>query len=356
VAVFAVLVATLWPFNPFPRNGVTWLEGSHGIKFQRAGLVVSDGPLRPPETDAESYSLELLLRPAGTGWSHTILGFYSPSRSKQLLIRQYYDSLLVTHDATIDRDRTRIIKFDVDHVFVSDKLAQVTISSGPDGTTIYVDGQVADSIPQFKISRSELAGEMIVGTSPVIFHPWRGELYGLAIYSKELTPAEALRHYQAWADQTGTPDLEGAMARYTFAEGAGNEACNEVLSGPTLEIPARFSVPHKGMLRSPRSEFRTHGTYVSDVVGNIVGFVPLGMIVCAYLMWTRARWKAIFLATVACGLLSFVIEILQYYIPRRGSGITDIITNTLGAAIGAVLTHTSVVRRALQRIRLIRNT
>jgi len=353
VAVFAVLVATLWPFNPFPRNGVTWLEGSRGLKFQRAGLVVSNGLLMPPDADAQSYSVELLLRPARSTWSYTILGFYSPARSRQLLVRQWTDGLLVTHNASVDRDRTRTIKFDVDHVFVPGKLVQVTISSGPHGTTVYVDGQMAQSIPQFKISRTELSGEIVLGTSPVTFHPWSGELHGIAIYSKELTPADALRHYQEWIDPSGKPELDGAMARYSFAEGAGKEVRDEVASGPSLDIPARFSVPHKRMLQSAVKEFRLNWMYASDVAGNIAGFIPLGVIVCAYLAWTRTRWKAILATTVACGFLSFAIEVMQYYIPRRGSGVTDIITNTIGAAIGAIFLHTSMLRRSLERMKLI---
>jgi VanZ family protein len=87
---------------------------------------------------------------------------------------------------------------------------------------------------------------------------------------------------------------------------------------------------------------------------NVAGFIPLGLIVCAYFGWTRGRWQAILVATVTCGLLSFVIEVLQYYIPRRGSGTTDIITNTLGAAVGSMLTQTSIVRYVLGRMKLIR--
>ena len=71
VALLAVLAATLWPFNFFPRNGVTWLEGG-GLKFEKAGLVVSNEPLKPSTTDAESYSLELLLRPASANSSYSI--------------------------------------------------------------------------------------------------------------------------------------------------------------------------------------------------------------------------------------------------------------------------------------------
>ena len=93
--------------------------------------------------------------------------------------------------------------------------------------------------------------------------------------------------------------------------------------------------------------------YASDVLVNIAGFVPLGLIVCAYLAWARSRWKAILVTTVACGVLSFVIEVLQYYIPQRGSGTTDIITNTLGSALGAMIAQSSVVQRILGRIKVI---
>jgi VanZ family protein len=41
--------------------------------------------------------------------------------------------------------------------------------------------------------------------------------------------------------------------------------------------------------------------------------------------------------------MSFVVEVLQAYIPRRVSGMTDIITNTLGAALGAFLARSAVV-------------
>ncbi len=108
------------------------------------------------------------------------------------------------------------------------------------------------------------------------------------------------------------------------------------------------------MLLSAAKEFKANWAYLFDVLTNIGGFVPLGLIFCAYLAWTRSRWKAILITTVACGILSLGIEVLQYYIPRRGSGTTDIITNTLGAALGAMLTQTDAFRRVLLRMKLIR--
>lgn len=355
VAVVAVLIATLWPLNPFPRNGVTWLQGTSGLRFEKAGLVVSNAPLRLPETETGTYSLELLLWPASTRSVRTILALYVPTRPKQFMVRQWADGLRVTHDATVDNDKTRTIKFDVDHVFHPGRLVLVTISSGSNGTTVYLDGQPVQSFAGFKISRGELSGDIVLGTSPTTYQPWAGGLRGVAIYSKALTPADAFRHFKQWTDPSGGhPDLDGAISRYAFLEASGREVHNEVASGPNLEIPVTFSVPHKVLLQSVAKEFRADRRYAIDLLENIAGFIPLGLIVCAYFGWTRRGWKAILITIIACGILSFVIEVSQYYIPRRGSGMTDIITNTVGAAIGAVLTQVSPFRHLLLRAKLIR--
>ena len=356
VAVAAVLVATLWPFNPFRRNGVSWLQWSNGLRFEKAGLVVSNEPLKLPETSGlESYTLELLLRPASIKSSQTILAFYSPIRARQLLVRQWTDGLLVTHDASVEHDMTGAVKFDVEHVFHPATLVFVAVSSGRNGTTVYIDGQRIQSFPRFEIARSDLFGEMVLGTSPLTYQPWSGEMKGLAIYAKELTPQEASQHYRSWTDLNGHPpaNLETAIARYSFTEASGTEIHNDAASRPNLRIPATFSVLHKPFLESPVQEFRTSRHYAHEMATNIAGFVPLGLVVCSYLGWTRTRWKAILITISLCGMLSFTIEVLQYYIPRRGSGITDIITNTFGATLGAVLVQSSLVRKLLQRTDLI---
>jgi glycopeptide antibiotics resistance protein len=94
-------------------------------------------------------------------------------------------------------------------------------------------------------------------------------------------------------------------------------------------------------------EFQASWGYVKDILLNVGGFVPLGFVVCAYLALGRSRGKAIFFTIVAAGMLSIAIEVLQAYIPRRVSGTTDIITNTLGATLGAALARPGGVRRLL---------
>jgi len=353
IATLAVLIATLWPLDPFPPNGVTWSKSRNGLQFERKGLVLSQRPLAFPLSDTDSNTIELALTPTGSHSSRTILGFYVPGRAKQLLIRQYHDGLLITHNASIERDPTRRIKVDVDHVFRPGELVCIAISSAPNGTTVYVDGQPAETFPAFTISRTELLGNVVVGTSPVNYDPWRGDIRGLAIYAKGLTPADAKQHWQYWTLHDRSPDLDAAIARYTFNERMGSEAHNEVPSGPDLEIPKSFSVPYKTLLASPAAEFEPSWRYIVDVLINIAGFIPLGLIVFSFLSFSKSSTRAMLLTTIYCAALSCLIETLQYYIPSRDSGITDIITNTLGGGIGSALPRISFVHSCLRKMRLM---
>jgi glycopeptide antibiotics resistance protein len=73
------------------------------------------------------------------------------------------------------------------------------------------------------------------------------------------------------------------------------------------------------------------------VLVNIGGFVPLGFFLYAYLSLSE-RNKLPALVTILFGcLLSLTVEIAQAYIPTRDSGMTDVITNTTGTALGVVL-------------------
>ena len=324
-----------------------------GIRFDGPGLVVSKSPLNAAEQGAEWCTLEIFLRPADTESLYTILSFYTPSNPKQFLLRQWTDGLLVSHDVADAKHEVRRTKFDVDHAFQAGKLLLLTIVSGPNGTIVYNSGQLAQAFPRFNISSKDLSGQIILGNSAVDYEPWRGEVRGLAIYSNELTPAQVFKHFEDWTRGRGVDpsDAGGAVALYSFTERTGREIYNGVRSGPDLEIPTSFTVPHKGLLTSPTKEFQPSWLYVEDVLLNTGGFVPLGFVFCLYFASTHSRGRAILLTILAAGTLSFAIEVLQAYIPRRVSGTTDIVTNTLGAAIGAVLARPSAVRRWLERLK-----
>ncbi|MEO7985036.1 MAG: VanZ family protein [Gemmatimonadales bacterium] len=90
----------------------------------------------------------------------------------------------------------------------------------------------------------------------------------------------------------------------------------------------------------------------SDIFLNVLMLVPLGLCLrLAGWSWTRA--------TISCGLLSLGIETLQYFwIPGRDASLSDVLSNTTGAAIGAAFApHLGTVlapgQRGARRLLLI---
>ena len=75
---------------------------------------------------------------------------------------------------------------------------------------------------------------------------------------------------------------------------------------------------------------------MDDVPRNIIGFVPLGFAACGFFPCGGTKHRAILLTILLGATTSLGIEVLQAFIPYRESGLTDVITNTLGTAVGAL--------------------
>jgi len=73
-----------------------------------------------------------------------------------------------------------------------------------------------------------------------------------------------------------------------------------------------------------------------DVVGNIVVFVPLGFGLAGVLHQANFR-QTIGLAALGGFGLSLLIELGQLAIPSRTTDVDDLIFNTLGTTVGAVI-------------------
>ena len=103
------------------------------------------------------------------------------------------------------------------------------------------------------------------------------------------------------------------------------------------------------MFTSVDKQFDWTANWRRDVFENIVGFMPLGFVLCGFFALSHSRGQAILISTLCGGFLSFSIEFLQYYIPWRDSGWTDVITNSTGTLLGALIAHPELVRAALRR-------
>ena len=376
VVWLGILAATLRPFNPWPRNEVHWLAENNGIHFGRNGVVSSEGsfPAAAPG-NAHPCSVEVWLRPENETDVHTFLSFYAPGDFLPFELRQYVDGLLIFRRFRDAREHISSAEIDVDHVFHRASPTLITITSGGRGTKVYLNGELVQSAPGFHIYASNLSGELLLGSAAINYDAWSGDMRGLAIYERELDVAQVQQHFSEWS-QGGTltdETAEGALAEYSFDERSGTLVHNHVskvgASGesatraatagqtvasepaavaPDLEIPEHYQVPHKAFLQPPWKEITPLWIYVDDIVRNIAGFIPLGVVFYLYLARIRRRGQAISDAIALGALTSLAIEILQAYVPQRVSGITDIITNTLGTAVGVLLLQPRPIRVMLE--------
>ena len=353
VAVLVIiLVAGLWPFNPLPANNVDWLRDKSGLRLGNSPIVVSRSPFQFTDTRWSSVSLEIWIRPARVGPSSTFLSIYTPGNSNQFRMMQYHNIFLVRRNIKDERGRWQDIAVGVDHVVYPNETIFVTLTSGPKGSSIYVNGKLARYFPASFLSGRDLSGQLIFGTSPVEKQTWQGEWRALAIYARDLRPDEVLAHYHMWTE-SGQLELVKELPStvlYDFHEGSGAIIRDAGGTGPDLLIPEHYSVPHKPLLQRPWEEYRPDLSYLADLAVNIAGFVPLGFLLSAFL-WGSARCRRPILTTIIIGaVISLSIETLQAFIPERSSGMTDIITNTGGTAIGCLLFVQPAIRRLLTRL------
>jgi hypothetical protein len=354
VITLGILFCTLWPFDPFPLNRVSWLEETNGLRFRQRGVVFTPHALAASGTSSgdKSCTLELWIKPAQTDAVGAMVDVYDPDSPWRFLLRQYHVGLIISHDVPLRFRRPQRIKIDIDEGLHRDQLTFITITSGHTGTSVYFDGRLKKYFPRFQISLDDLSGQLVLGSSTVEPDSWSGEIHGLAIYAREFKPDEVAESYSDWVhDKTPDPAAAGPMlAKYLFSERSGEIVHDAGITQQDLIIPKIYRVPHHSFLTLPWHEFYLSWDYFSDVIRNIVGFMPFGFLVYALLRFSRTRRHALLYSILLGGLLSFCIEVVQSFIPQRGSGITDIITNTLGTALGALLLRSEFIWTVFSRL------
>jgi hypothetical protein len=334
----SILVAGLWPFHA-PKNNVHWLANESGLLFGEYGSIASSGTFKTNASHAaSSCSLELWLQPSLDD-SGTVLAFYWPEQTVVPFrlwqsggyVGIQHTSLNQFHQA----ERTKIYAADV---FRRGKPVFITISSGAAGTAVYTDGKLVRQALDLKLSSQDFTGQLVLGNGPMGANPWSGQLKGLAVYDRELTASEASQHYANWTTnaQTDLVKDKELVALYLFNEGKGSVVHNQLDSATDLLIPKRFFLLHEQLLETPWSEFRARWSYWTNLGINVGGFIPFGFFFCWYL--SSRRIGRAMMVTVALGfVVSLAIEVMQSFLPTRDSGMTDIITNSFGTALGAVL-------------------
>ena len=342
-----ILIAGLWPFNFFPRNEVTWLKGQNGIHFGRRGIAYSTESVYGPQEairPGKPVSIELVVRPAREpNYSiPRILTLYTEGNRQFFTLAQWESSLIIRADPQGSNLRLGSPEMSARNTLLKNIPVFLTIISNNGNTAIYVNGQMMKVTRNFPILPADFSSsaKFVLGNSPTGHSPWAGDLLFLASYDRELPSKEVWQHYKDWKAEGIPTWLPGKPPPllYLFDESTGLTSRNYSGDRYDISIPATFHVLNKTVLRFPWEE-EFDRSFIHDVVVNIFGFLPFGFFLAMWLgngngLTSKSH---VFLISMLGGCISFIIELLQIYLPTRYSQLTDVISNISGTILGVYL-------------------
>jgi glycopeptide antibiotics resistance protein len=349
-----IITAGLWPFNFIPKNKVKWLPDRNGVHFYGHGIIISSDPLRlapDPSSLEPSITIELHLRPLiETSNLPRILTLYDGKTPDIFFVGQWRSHLDIqsrTDNPAMRKKGKAYGETGLMNALLKNQDVLITVISGKNGTNIYMNGNFAAASPRHSLL-SDYKGQafhIILGNSSTGKGYWTGEFLGLAIYNTTLTPEQISANHLSWlkSDFSSIKQAKSLIALYPFKEREGIFVNNRVGASAALSIPKIFQHPKQAILEPPWQDFYFNGSFITDAIINILGFIPLGLITCTYLLnimpYLKRKNTTYLIVFIFCCSLTFSIELLQIYLPSRQSQLGDVLFNTLGTILGIAVYH-----------------
>jgi hypothetical protein len=340
-----MIFAGAYPFNFFPPNRVGWVSNEPGLYFDGAGIAYTDRA--EPISPRKAVSIQLLLkeRRGSKNWGpKEIFSFYDGAVSPSLLVGQWAGRIFIYSRFEKNEGHEWYRLFRTKHRFPRGKVHLVTVTFDESEKAIYIDGQLSNRKNVALTGRThiEFSESFLLGNSPRGKNGWWGEIKGLAVYNRILLPDEIVTHSREVFQNgvSGLAETPGCLALYPFDEGEGNTA-KSILSKPRpFSIPVSLHALGMAILSLPHKDMRFLGFSNPDTLNNIVFFVPFGVLLTVIILkkYATGYFAAFLIVTLGGGLLSFVIEGLQIFLPTRYPGMADIFSNILGSGVGMLVT------------------
>jgi hypothetical protein len=345
VALLAALAyATMLPFN-FRQVNRAELAPDGGIVFKGYSTAYTTSP--PSKlAQCDSMTIVLKLETAMRGRQGCILDFAASERSVNLRIEQWHSSLLFSMNNGPGPQRTYL------------ELPGAMKPGVPITAVMFFDGHTmsgwrSGGTPQ-RSTFPPGAGrawnpDAIVSLGSTVNgkFDWRGRLWSITVFDRVLT----LEDLMGSSPGPGTP---GALLSYVFTPGT-SDTVRDQGRAPVADliIPKKALGPRREMLESAIDYWRGP-VYITDVFLNVIVFVPLGFL--TYIVLRRRMMGFLIpflLACTAMFLCSLSIEIAQHFLPTRNSSMMDVVSNSLGGVIGAILAGMAWPRRLLEAFKVV---
>lgn len=326
--VLTIVVFGLWPFNFFPKNNVTWTprtgalefhgSGRHRV-FSARGMAVS-APLG--NSSGQGLTIELLCEPrrvqdAGLAF---LVSLFDVAALEPVSLSQWKTHLVVRIRKAVGGFR----EIGLHDVLTPGRPVLLTLVIGTDTTRLFVNGIQKKTVAKvgLPLMPGDAFGRLVAGNSARGGNPWQGVLRGLAFYDRALSDARVRRHAAGWLSGSCSPEsARTSLLLYCPARRVYG-----------LIVPQRLQVLQRQFLQvTPPFDSRL----VQDTVVNLLGFVPLGFVLCAYVRRIRSLGgRSVLLAGALGTVLSLCIELTQGFMVLRMSTIVDVLCNSAGTFLG----------------------
>ena len=345
VMAAGLLVVGLWPFAFRLPNRAGWLKGRTGLSFQPNGIAYdpesTDWSAGGPPDQPAAFTMELWLEPGPVPATDVfdILSIDDGGIPSGIVLCQWKTELLLrirepAHVRGFREVGPRGVMFEQTPCFI-------TVTVAPSGITFYSNGSRLDYFPAFTAPNSWSNGRLILGNAAEGKHPWTGNLLGLAVFNRAFDASEVAQHYASWTNhQAERLATESSLtALYLFDEGSGPWAKDLSTNQHRLLIPEQYQVLRKRVLELPWGPNPIGMSDLDDIAINILGFMPFGFIVFKYRRLAKpdGRIRNVVWAVCAGATISLAIELTQVWLPNRDSSATDLLCNTLGTFLGALI-------------------
>lgn len=351
--VFSIflIVCILWPFDFFEENAVRWLQNEKGIEFYGNGIVMSSMPpkkLFESLVDGDGFSLEV--------WLSTAKKYQKgPARIISYSKNPYLRNFTLAQDGHKLVMRLRTTKtnkngvnpfFTVLDVFTNTEKMHIAITYDGKWQTIYVNGNKRGrkSIPGGRFENWDRKFYLILGNEGTADRPWFGKLFQVKIHNRILAPVEIQQSYMFEKEgnlEKYPPAMQkdGLAVDYRFDEGKGSLIGDSVGNNEPIDLylPKFLRKCGVTLLSWPNISIQQI-LKSSDVVLNIILFVPFGFLMHGVIRVKYGlSWKAFVVVCMSGIALSLSLEILQHLSISRNSSLLDLINNSVGTIIGAML-------------------
>ena len=356
VYVVSLFLIVFWPFKftswP-PKNNAEWISNSVGIEFPKAGQVISALPAKSlfeSLTSGSGFAVELWVNAAKNeqygparivsySLNSSLRNFTIGQEGKDLMIR-----LRTTETNLNGSDPVLTVK----NVFRKQEPLHLAVSYNYDEQKVYINGRLrlTSNIPGGDFSNWDSRHKLVFGNEATGDRPWLGEIYYAAVYNKPLQAKRIKKSYDEihdWLFDNAKPPLskQAPLCQYLFTEQRGDILKNSGSLGDTLDlhIPERIERREKPFLEFSLERFKDgNRSAFYEVILNVLLFMPFSFFLHAMVANQSIKaWKPFFIVIVAGGLITLLIETVQFFADSRHSSLVDVAANMIGVFLGVGL-------------------